>query len=159
MIRSRGRSSSFGRRSIDKPRCCSRRGSTKRGAVQGGLCGRRAQTTLPSPTRADFLASTKIAIDETVVPVLDPGRGRTKKGYFWAIAQDDRPWSGSDPPAVAYSYAPGRGAIHALKLFERTSSRHRTMRWICSLQERRHAFGPQGLYIIRYMVFCEKFVH
>ena len=51
-------------------------------------------------------------------PVLDPGRGRTKKGYFWAIARDDRPWSGTDPPAVAYSYAPGRGAIHALKLLE-----------------------------------------
>jgi hypothetical protein len=30
--------------------------------------------------------------DETVVPVLDPGRRRTKQGYFWAIARDDRPW-------------------------------------------------------------------
>ena len=56
--------------------------------------------------------------DETVVPVLDPGRARTKKGYFCAIARDDRPWSGSDPPAVAYSYAPGRGAVHALKLLD-----------------------------------------
>jgi transposase len=65
-----------------------------------------------------ILRSAKIAIDETVVPVLDPGRGRTKKGYFWAIARDDRAWSGSDPPAVAYSYAPGRGAVHALKLLE-----------------------------------------
>jgi transposase len=65
-----------------------------------------------------ILGSGKIAIDETVVPVLDPGRGRTKKGYFWAIARDDRPWSGSDPPAVAYSYAPGRGAVHALKLLD-----------------------------------------
>jgi transposase len=65
-----------------------------------------------------ILHSAKIAIDETVVPVLDPGRGRTKKGYFWAIARDDRPWSGSDPPAVAYSYAPGRGAVHALKLLD-----------------------------------------
>jgi hypothetical protein len=45
-----------------------------------------------------------IAVDETVVPVLDPGRGCTKKGYFWAIARDDRAWAGSDPPAVAYSY-------------------------------------------------------
>ena len=53
-----------------------------------------------------------------MAPVLDPGRGRTKKGYFWAIARDDRPWGGTDPPAVAYSYAPGRGAVHALKLLE-----------------------------------------
>jgi transposase len=65
-----------------------------------------------------ILASGKIAVDETVAPVLDPGRGRTKKGFFWAIARDDRSWGGTDPPAVAYSYAPGRGAVHALKLLE-----------------------------------------
>ena len=65
-----------------------------------------------------ILASGKIAVDETVAPVLDPGRGRTKKGYFWAIARDDRPWGGTDPPAIAYSYAPGRGAVHALKLLD-----------------------------------------
>jgi transposase len=35
-----------------------------------------------------ILTSGKIAVDETVAPVLDPGRGRTKKGYFWAIARD-----------------------------------------------------------------------
>ena len=50
--------------------------------------------------------------------MLDPGRGRTKKGYFWAIARDDRPWGGTDPPAIAYTYAPGRGAVHALKLLD-----------------------------------------
>jgi transposase len=65
-----------------------------------------------------ILGSVKIAVDETVAPVLDPGRGRTKKGYFWAIARDDRPWGGTDPPAVAYTYAPGRGAVHALKLLD-----------------------------------------
>ena len=50
------------------------------------------------------------------MPVLDPGRGRTKQGYFWAIARDDRPWGGSEPPAVVYSYAPGRGHTHATAL-------------------------------------------
>ena len=63
--------------------------------------------------REMMLASTRIFADETVVPVLDPGRGRTKQGYFWAMARDDRPWGGSEPPAVVYSYAPGRGHIHA----------------------------------------------
>ena len=63
--------------------------------------------------REMMLASTRIFADETVVPVLDPGRGRTKQGYFWAMARDDRPWGGSEPPAVIYSYAPGRGRIHA----------------------------------------------
>jgi transposase len=65
-----------------------------------------------------ILTSGKIAVDETVAPVLDPGRGRTKKGYFWAIARDDRPWGGTDPPAIAFSYAPGRGAVHALELLD-----------------------------------------
>src|SRR6201992_1395396 len=65
-----------------------------------------------------ILSSGKIAVDETTAPVLDPGRGRTKKGFFGAIARDDRPWGGTDPPAVAYTFAPGRGAVHALKLLE-----------------------------------------
>jgi hypothetical protein len=63
--------------------------------------------------REMITASTRVFADETMVPVLDPGRGRTKKGYFWATARDDRPWGGSTPPAVVYSYAPGRGHIHA----------------------------------------------
>ena len=45
--------------------------------------------------REMMLASTRIFADETVVPVLDPGRGKTKQGYFWAIARDDRPWAGT----------------------------------------------------------------
>jgi transposase len=65
-----------------------------------------------------ILMSGKIAVDETVAPVLDPGRGRTKQGYFWAIARDDRHWGGTDPAAIAFSYAPGRGAVHALKLLD-----------------------------------------
>ena len=40
-------------------------------------------------------ASTKLFADETRCPVLDPGRGKTKTGYLWAIARDDRPWGGS----------------------------------------------------------------
>ncbi len=61
--------------------------------------------------------STTLFCDETRCPVLDPGRGKTKTGYLWAIARDDRPWGGSDPPAVAYSYAPGRGGQYARALF------------------------------------------
>ncbi len=60
--------------------------------------------------------SPKLFCDETRCPVLDPGRGKTKTGYMWALARDDRPWGGTDPPAVAYTYAPGRGGEHAVKL-------------------------------------------
>ena len=57
--------------------------------------------------RDDLLGSAKLFVDETTAPVLDPGRGR-----------DDRPWGGADPPAVVYSYAPGRGNEHAAKLLQ-----------------------------------------
>ncbi len=63
--------------------------------------------------REMLLASPCLFADETVVPVLDPGRGRTKQGYFWAVARDHRRWGGPDPPAAVYSYAPGRGQAHA----------------------------------------------
>ena len=66
--------------------------------------------------RTILLGSAKLAVDETTVPVLDPGRGRTKTGYFWTMARDDRPWGGPDPPCVVYSYAPGRGSVHATTL-------------------------------------------
>ena len=59
-----------------------------------------------------LLGSPRLFADETAMPVLDPGRGQTKKGFAWAIARDDRPWGGADPPAVVFHYAPGRGAQH-----------------------------------------------
>ena len=59
---------------------------------------------------AHLRSSTKLFADETTAPVLDPGRGRTKTGQLWTYARDDRPWGGSDPPAVAYVYAPDRKA-------------------------------------------------
>lgn len=62
---------------------------------------------------AHLKRSTKLFMDETTAPVLDPGRGRTKTGYLWALARDDRPWGGGDPPGVVYFYAPGRGGAHA----------------------------------------------
>lgn len=58
-------------------------------------------------------SSTKLFMDETAAPVLDPGRGKTKTGYLWALARDDRNWGGDDPPGVVYFYAPGRHGEHA----------------------------------------------
>jgi hypothetical protein len=37
-----------------------------------------------------LLGAVKLAVDELMAPALDPGRGRTKIGYLWAIARDDR---------------------------------------------------------------------
>jgi len=54
------------------------------------------------------LSSTKIFADDTTLPVLDPGRGRTKTGRLWCYAVDDRPWRGPSHPAVAYIYSEDR---------------------------------------------------
>ncbi len=62
--------------------------------------------------------SPKLFCDETTAPVLDPGRGKTKKGYLWAIARDDRPWKGPEPPGVVFVYAPGRGGEHATRALD-----------------------------------------
>ena len=49
-------------------------------------------------------------MDETRAPVLDPGRGKTKTGWLWALARDDRNWGGADLPGVVYFYAPAAAA-------------------------------------------------
>ncbi|MHC2608463.1 transposase [Bradyrhizobium liaoningense] len=54
-------------------------------------------------------AAQRVFCDETPMPVLDPGRHRTRICQFWAHAMDDRPWGGPSPPAVAYVFANGRG--------------------------------------------------
>jgi transposase len=59
------------------------------------------------------LSSTRIFADETTIKILDPGRGKTKQGYFWVAARDDRACGGADPPAVIYQYATGRAKRHA----------------------------------------------
>ena len=57
--------------------------------------------------------SGQLFMDETRAPVLDPGRGKTKTGYLWALARDERPWAGPDPPGVVFFYAPGKGVTRA----------------------------------------------
>jgi hypothetical protein len=57
-------------------------------------------------------------MDETPAPVLNPGSGKTKKGYFWALARDDRAWNGPEPPGVAFTYAPGRSGKYASEILK-----------------------------------------
>lgn len=67
---------------------------------------------------ADLKRSTKLFMDETRAPVLDPGSRKTKTGYFWALARDDRPWGGTALPGVAFTYAPGRGGQYAERILQ-----------------------------------------
>ena len=54
----------------------------------------------------------RIHADDTPVPVLDPGRGRTKTGRLWTYVRDDRPCGSQAPPAVWYRYSPDRKGAH-----------------------------------------------
>ena len=65
---------------------------------------------------AELKTSQTLGVDETPVRVLDPGRGKTKTGYLWAMARDERAWCGADPPGVVYRYAPSRGGTHGERL-------------------------------------------
>ena len=57
--------------------------------------------------------SARLYVDETTAPVMDPGRGRTKTGYLWAVLRDDRGWNGPAPPGVVFHYRPGRSGDYA----------------------------------------------
>jgi transposase len=65
--------------------------------------------------RRHVLAAEKIHGDDTTVPVLSPGLGRTKTGRLWVYVRDDRPFCGPAPPAAAYFYSPDRRAEHPAK--------------------------------------------
>src|SRR5215218_2364305 len=62
--------------------------------------------------RRHVMSSTRIFADDTLLPVLDPGRGRTKTGRLWGYAVDDRPWGGTVPPTVVFFYAEDRKGEH-----------------------------------------------
>ena len=57
-----------------------------------------------------IFASDYLFADDTPIPVLDPGRGRTKTGRLWVYARDQRGWSGPEPPAAICFYEPDRRA-------------------------------------------------
>ena len=62
--------------------------------------------------RRQVFAAEKIHGDDTPVPVLEPGLGRTRTGRLWVYVRDDRPFCGQAPPAAAYFYSPDRGGEH-----------------------------------------------
>jgi len=61
---------------------------------------------------AHVMAGGVIHADDTPVPVLAPGNGKTKTGRFWVYLRDERPHAGAAPPAVLYRYTPDRKGEH-----------------------------------------------
>lgn len=61
---------------------------------------------------AHVMAAAKLHADDTPVPVLAPGTGKTKTGRLWVYLRDERPYAGQGPPAVVYRYSPDRRGEH-----------------------------------------------
>lgn len=68
--------------------------------------------------QADLKSSSKLLMDETVMPQLLPGNGRTKTGYAWALCRDDRRWLGNAPPGVVFNFRQSRGGEHAEEILQ-----------------------------------------
>jgi transposase len=82
----------------------------------GGWVGQAAWLLDPvvAAIRRHVFAAEKIHGDDTTVPVLAPGLGRTATGRLWVYVRDDRLFCGSAAPAAAYFYSPDRGAEHPM---------------------------------------------
>ena len=62
--------------------------------------------------RRHVMAAEKLHADDTPVPVLAPGNGKTKTGRLWTYVRDDRPAGDKTPPAVWFAYTPDRKGEH-----------------------------------------------
>ena len=62
--------------------------------------------------RRHVLSATKLHADDTPVPVLAPGNGKTKMGRLWTYVRDDRPAGDVTPAAVWFAYSPDRKGEH-----------------------------------------------
>ena len=62
--------------------------------------------------RRYVMAADKLHGDDTPVPVLAPGNGKTKTGRLWTYVRDDRAGGDTAPPAVWFAYSPDRKGEH-----------------------------------------------
>ena len=65
--------------------------------------------------RGYVMAAGKLHADETRVPVLAPGQGKTKTGRLWTYVRDNRPAGDTAAPAVWFTYSPDRGGEHPVQ--------------------------------------------
>ena len=83
--------------------------STLAGWVGGAS---RTLEPLVDAIRRYVLEASKLHGDDTPVPVLAPGNGKTKTGRLWTYVRDDRPAGSSAAPAVWFAYSPDRKGEH-----------------------------------------------
>jgi transposase len=76
-----------------------------------GGCSRLVEPLVVA-LRRYVISAGKLHADDTPVPVLAPGHGRTKTGRLWTYVRDDRAWGNEAPPGVWYAYTPDRKGEH-----------------------------------------------
>jgi len=69
-------------------------------------------TPLTDALRAHVFAADVVHADDTPLPVLAPGLGKTKTGRLWTYVRDERPAAGEVAPAVWFAYSPDRKGAH-----------------------------------------------
>jgi transposase len=62
--------------------------------------------------RKDVLESAVLHGDDTPVPVLAPGLGKTRTARLWTYVRDGRPHKSDQPPAAMFFYSPDRKGEH-----------------------------------------------
>jgi transposase len=67
---------------------------------------------LTDALRMHVLAADVVHADDTPLPVLAPGRGKTKTGRLWTYVRDERPAAGKIAPAVWFAFSPDRKGEH-----------------------------------------------
>ena len=72
----------------------------------------RMLAPLVEQLRRYVLSTAKLHGDDTPVPVLAPGNGKTKTGRLWTYVRDDRPAGDKAAPAVWFAYSPDRKGEH-----------------------------------------------
>ena len=92
----------------------------------GGRNERAARAAGRSACADHVLAASKLHADDTPVPVLAPGNGKTKTGRLWTYVRDDRP-AGDEPPAVWFAYSPDRKGEHPKRHLQALRARCRPM--------------------------------
>lgn len=104
----------YAREDVDLPR-----------STLAGWVGESAALLQPlvEAIRRHVLAGATLHADDTSVPVLEPGRGRTRTARLWTYVRDERPAQGEAAPAVWFAYSPDRKGAHPqqhLKAFRGT---------------------------------------
>ena len=93
---------------------CARDGVSLETSTLCGWVGATAAALQPlvDALAANVLAGDTLHVDDTPVPVLAPGTGKTKTGRLWTYVRDERPFAGWRKPAALFFYSPDRKGEH-----------------------------------------------